>query len=599
MSDPVQGPSSSSSPVPFDPHRGERIGRYEVLSQLSVGGMAELFLGYTSGPGGFRKYAAIKRILPDARSDEQFERMFLDEARITAALNHPNIGQVFELGQDAGGLFLAMEFIAGQNLDQVITLGRRFGGTLPLGFVLSVIRDVCLALHYAHTFTTPGGKPHPVIHRDVAHKNVMVTYDGVVKLLDFGIAKARGARANTQAGMVKGTTGYMSPEQVRGQPLDGRSDLFSVGVMLHELLTGERLFAAGSEIQEMQMILGASIPEPQPRGGQVPAEIRAVALKALARDREQRYATGRDMARALEAAAGPLLFDAEQRAAFMAEHFEKQREGTRQLLQTVDETLDGTSKVAPVAPRPAPEPMRALEDARRPGVEKRPPRSPAPRHKTEPEVQTDVDATPLDRVVTTGRVVTREFSNVAATPPDTRETPGPKVAKSSLGLWAGMLVLGGLLGLGGMELRQALQAEPTPAPAPGAAEDPSPLLPLGPPRPQAAEPSPEAAAAPTSPPATEAAKAPASTTEAAGAGAAPSARAAKQGLLTLVTRPEAEVFLNGRSLGKTPLFKKPVPVGQLRLLLQGQDGKRRELFVPVEQGKPAVLNLTLADLPVR
>ncbi|EPX64150.1 serine/threonine protein kinase [Cystobacter fuscus DSM 2262] len=599
MSDPAQGPSSSSSPVPFDPHRGERIGRYEVLSQLSVGGMAELFLGYTSGPGGFRKYAAIKRILPDARSDEQFERMFLDEARITAAFSHPNIGQVFELGQDPGGLFLAMEFIAGQNLDQVIALGRRLGGTLPLGFVLSVVRDVCLALHYAHTFTTPGGKPHPVIHRDVAHKNVMVTYDGVVKLLDFGIAKARGARANTQAGMVKGTTGYMSPEQVRGQPLDGRSDLFSVGVMLHELLTGERLFAAGSEIQEMQMILGASIPEPQPRGGQVPAEIRAVALKALARDREQRYATGRDMARALEAVAGSLLFDAEQRAAFMAEHFQKQREGTRQLLQTVDETLDGTSKVAPVASsNPAPEPARVLEDARRPGVEKRSPRSPAPRRKTEPEVRTEVEGSSPDQVVTTGRVVTREFSNVPAAPPDTRETPGPKVARSSLGLWAGMLVLGGLLGLGGMELRQALHAEPIPAPAPDSAEDPSPLLPLGPSRPQQAPaPAPEAAATPTSPPAAEAAKAPASTGEAAGATAA--ARPAKQGFLTLVTRPEAEVFLNGRSLGKTPLFKKPVPVGQLRLLLQGPDGKRRELFVPVEQGKPAVLNLPLADLPVR
>ncbi|ATB34645.1 serine/threonine protein kinase [Cystobacter fuscus] len=589
MSDPAQGPSASSSPVPFDPHRGERIGRYEVLSQLSVGGMAELFLGYTSGPGGFRKYAAIKRILPDARSDEQFERMFLDEARITAAFSHPNIGQVFELGQDQGGLFLAMEFIAGQNLDQVIALGRRLGGTLPLGFVLSVVRDVCLALHYAHTFTTPGGKPHPVIHRDVAHKNVMVTYDGMVKLLDFGIAKARGARANTQAGMVKGTTGYMSPEQVRGQPLDGRSDLFSVGVMLHELLTGERLFAAGSEIQEMQMILGASIPDPQPRGGQVSAEIRAVALKALARDREQRYATGRDMARALEAAAGPLLFDAEQRAAFMAEHFQKQREGTRQLLQTVDETLDGTSKVAPIASRPEPEPARALEDVRRPGVEKRP----VPRRKTEPEVP----ATPPDRVVTTGRVVTREFSNAPAAPPDTRETPGLKVAKSSLGLWAGMLVLGGLLGLGAMELRQVFLAEPIPAPPPGSAEDPSPLLPLGPSRPQGPVPLPETAAEPTSPPAEEASKASASTAEA--TGAASPARPAKQGLLTLVTRPEAEVFLNGRSLGKTPLFKKPVPVGQLRLLLQGQDGKRRELFVPIEQGKPAVLNLTLADLPVR
>ncbi|HLM45718.1 MAG TPA: protein kinase, partial [Myxococcaceae bacterium] len=157
------------------PHWGQSIGRYQVLTQLSVGGMAELFLGFTSGPGGFRKYVALKRILPDARDNEQFERMFLDEARITAAFNHANIGHVFELGQDAEGLFLAMEFIAGQNLNQIAGVCRRRGVALPLGFGLSVARDVCLALHYAHTFTPPGGgQPSPVIHRDVAQKNVMV-----------------------------------------------------------------------------------------------------------------------------------------------------------------------------------------------------------------------------------------------------------------------------------------------------------------------------------------------------------------------------------------------------------------------------------------
>jgi serine/threonine-protein kinase len=255
----------------------------------------------------------------------------------------------------------------------------------------------------------------------------------------------------------------------------------------------------------------------------------------------------------------------------MAEHFQQQREGTRQLLQTVDETLDGMSAVAPVAqdvPKPAPRP-------------------PAPRRKTETEVEGGSPA----RVVTTGRVITRE--NVPVAPPKTQQTQGPKVAKSvaksSLGLWAGMLVLGGLLGLGGMELRQALLAEP--ASAPGPARDPSPLLPLGPSRPEAPAPSPEAA--PASPPAVESEKAPASTGETAGAAARPG----KQGLLTLVTLPEAEVFLNGRSLGKTPLFKKPVPVGQLRLFLQGQDGKRRELFAPIEQGKLTTFNLSLADLP--
>nr|QKW93793.1 serine/threonine protein kinase [Vitiosangium cumulatum] len=336
MSGLPRGAPQSPTSATLDLHWGERIGRYQVLAQLSVGGMAELFLGFTSGPGGFRKYVALKRILPDARGDEQFERMFLDEARITAALNHPNIGQVFELGQDAEGLFLAMEFIAGQNLNQVASVSRRQGRPLPLGFSLSVVRDVCLALHYAHGFTTPGGKPSPVIHRDVAQKNVMVAYDGVVKLLDFGIAKARDGVVRTQAGMVKGTTGYMSPEQVRGEPLDGRSDLFAAGVMLHEMLTGQRLFGGSSEHQEMMMILEAPIPVPTAKVPEVPPEVSTVVLKALARKREERYANGREMARAIEAAAGKLLFDAEQRAAFMQEHFRERMEVTRRLLESAD-----------------------------------------------------------------------------------------------------------------------------------------------------------------------------------------------------------------------------------------------------------------------
>ncbi|MHB8879329.1 MAG: serine/threonine protein kinase, partial [Myxococcaceae bacterium] len=243
-------------------HRGSRIGKYEILTQLSVGGMAELFLGFTAGPGGFRKYVVVKRILPDVRANEQFVKMFLDEARITAAFNHPNIAQVFDLGEEEDGLYLAMEFISGQNLNQVTRACATRRAVLPIAFSVAVARDVCSALHYAHHFTDPAGRAFPVIHRDVAQKNVMVTYEGVVKLLDFGIAKAKGSLGRTTAGMVKGTTGYMSPEQVRGDEIDGRSDVFSVGVMLHELITGRRLFAADTELEEMKLILDAPIPRP-------------------------------------------------------------------------------------------------------------------------------------------------------------------------------------------------------------------------------------------------------------------------------------------------------------------------------------------------
>ena len=568
MSDPSRGSPSTSTDF-VDPHRGSRIGRYQVISQLSVGGMAELFLGFTSGPGGFRKYAAIKRVLPDARSDEQFERMFLDEARITAALNHPNIGQVFELGQDAEGLFLAMEFIAGQNLAQVLAVCGRRQTPLPLGFGLSVVRDMCLALHSAHAFTTPGGKPFPVIHRDVAHKNVMVTYQGEVKLLDFGIAKARGGASRTQAGMVKGTTGYMSPEQVRGDPLDGRSDLFAAGVMLYELITGGRLFSGNSEVQEMQMVLDAEIPEPVCRTEAMPPGLVGVVLRALSRPREERYANGREMARAIEAAAGGRLFDAEQRAAFMAEHFQKQKDNTLRLLESADEIPDapemlGGSPLAktelkPAAPRP-------------------PPPASAPRRK--PGAASNETS---QGVMTTGRrVPTRELPLVAAptapatappSPPPPSGMGGPAMKALLFLLVAGGL---GLAAVGLVEMdRSGVDVVTRLTP-----EELSPITPI-------AEPAPKAPATPVE----ETPDRP-DTDE-------PPVRTGKQGWLTLVVLPEAEVTLNGRSLGKTPLFKVQVPAGQHRLRIKGADGKRRELSVPIAAGKTAQFKLALTDIPER
>src|SRR4051812_26219417 len=270
-------------------YRGMKIGKYEILTQLTSGGMAELFLGYTAGPGGFRKYVVVKRILPDAKDNDQFVKMFLDEARITAAFNHPNIGQVFDLGEDGAGLFLAMEFIAGQNLNQVTAACAKQRAVLPLGLSASVVHDLALALHYAHTFTDPAGKPFPVIHRDVAQKNVMVTYNGVVKLLDFGIAKARGSLGRTNVGTVKGTTGYMSPEQVRGEELDGRSDVFGLGVVLWEMCTGRRLFSGETEIEEMKLILSQPIPRPTELVDVIPEALSDIVLRSLARERADRF----------------------------------------------------------------------------------------------------------------------------------------------------------------------------------------------------------------------------------------------------------------------------------------------------------------------
>ncbi|HEX8435839.1 serine/threonine-protein kinase [Archangium sp.] len=626
MSAPAKGAPTPSS-ANLDLHWGQRIGKFQVLAQLSVGGMAELFLGFTSGPGGFRKYVALKRILPGARDDEQFERMFLDEARITAALNHPNIAQVFELGQDAEGLFLAMEFIAGQNLNQVAGVCRRRGKTLPPGFTLSVARDVCLALHYAHTFTTPGGKPYPVIHRDVAQKNVMVTYDGVVKLLDFGIAKARDGRGQTQVGMVKGTTGYMSPEQVRSEPLDGRSDLFSVGVMLHEMLTGERLFSAQTERQEMEMILEAPIPVPSARVPSLSQAVSTVVLKALARDREQRYPNGREMARAIEAAAGNLLFDAEQRAAFMREHFQDRMEVTRRLLESADEAsaqqvdsgmarmLGGGEALESTDPSPEraeTHPSSRDESTRLGPRAEAKPRPPPPASRKEREESArptrgaDPDEPVTSPVATTGRRVTRE-QRVAATGQHGQARPVRKGKGRLVAVILGVLVVGGGAGFGAVKLAAMLEAQEVSEPPVNVAEltamrpiEPPSGQEKGEPEPLASTPAPEVAARPPAeaPPPVETQEkkdAPAPVKKE-GEGEPP-VRSVKQGALTLLILPPAEVFLNGRSLGKTPLFNAPVPVGRHLLRIKGADGKRRRLSVPIEAGKTAKFRLALTDIP--
>ncbi|MCP3144953.1 serine/threonine-protein kinase [Pyxidicoccus xibeiensis] len=330
-----------------DPDRGRRIGKYEILTRLSMGGMAELFLAFTSGPGGFRKFVAVKQILPDIKKDDQFVKMFLDEARITAAFSHANIGQVFDLGEEGGELYLAMEFLPGQNLEQVVKAASRQGYALPMGFIGRVIRDACLGLHYAHHFTDPSGRPAVVVHRDVSPKNVMLTYDGVVKVIDFGIAKARGRLGRTQVGTVKGTSGYMSPEQVRNTALDGRSDLFSVGVMLHELLAGQRLFNGPHEAAVMLQIVEGDIPSPRSLNPEVPEALEAVAMRALARDAAQRFTSGREMARAIEAALGPELFDEDGITAVMGDLFAEKRQKTRTLLELASSAED--ARVSEVA----------------------------------------------------------------------------------------------------------------------------------------------------------------------------------------------------------------------------------------------------------
>jgi hypothetical protein len=335
----------STLPLAPDAFSGRMLGKYEVLCRLSTGGMAEIFLASQRGLAGFRKLVVLKQILPDIKGEEEFVRMFLDEARVTAAFNHPNIAQVFDLDVADGELFLAMEFVQGATLVEVAKGCRASNMPIPMGLSLAAARDTALALHYAHTFTDPLGRPSSVIHRDVAEKNIMVTYEGVTKLLDFGIAKNLARKGRTQIGMVKGTSGYMSPEQILGEQLDARSDLFSLGVVLHECLTGMRLFHAKTAQAISSAVLHGQVPPPSRVNKAVPPELDAIVLKALAKKRDDRYASTLEFARALERAVGRLIWHPEQNAELIRNLFADRLDQTRKLLAGQLMPGEGTGEV--------------------------------------------------------------------------------------------------------------------------------------------------------------------------------------------------------------------------------------------------------------
>ena len=302
--------------------------------------MSEIFLAYQRGIGGFRKIVALKTILPDTRGREDMVRMFLNEAKVSAEFNHPNIVQVYDLGIEKDTLFLTMEYVQGCSLIEMVRAYCVSQPTLPMGFVLAVVRDTALALSYAHSFVDMRHRKKPVIHRDVSGKNIMVTFDGTTKLLDFGIAKMQGTAALTCAGIVKGTTGYMSPEQLLGKNLDGRSDIFSLGIVLHECLTGYRLFHETTPSKTKMMVLNSEVPTPSSINPRIPSVLDAVVMKALELKPEKRFQTALELARALEEAAEETIWKAEQIGQLVSQHFSQRREETRIRIEEVRARLN-------------------------------------------------------------------------------------------------------------------------------------------------------------------------------------------------------------------------------------------------------------------
>jgi serine/threonine-protein kinase len=267
-----------------------QLGKYELLSRLAVGGMAEVYLARAAGPMGFEKTLVLKRILPHLAEDPSFVEMFLAEAKLVARLNHPNIVQIFDFGEADGEYFLAMEYIDGPNLRALLKRANTLEQPLPAPLCARIIASACEALAFAHDFQDPvTGEPLGLIHRDISTDNILVSRQGAVKVVDFGIAKASGQAPKTRTGIIKGKLAYMPPEQLRAKPLDRRIDVYALGVVFYELLTGQKPYRSPTDAGLMQAILFQPLVPITERRPDLSSSLQPILDRALARDREERY----------------------------------------------------------------------------------------------------------------------------------------------------------------------------------------------------------------------------------------------------------------------------------------------------------------------
>src|SRR5580700_11796626 len=263
--------------------------RYRVIERLESGGMAEVFRAESEGLQGFRKQVAIKRVLPHLSSKKKFISMFLDEARLSAQLSHSNCVQVFDIGVGDSAYFIVMEFVDGANLKAVIEQLKRAGKDFPVEAAVHISLEICKGLAYAHELTDPQGVALHIVHRDMSPPNVLITKHGEVKIVDFGLAKANSQLEKSEPGIIKGKFSYLSPEAAMGQEVDARTDVFAVGIILWELLSGQRLFLGDTDFQTVKKVQAAQVPSISSINKRVPQDLEKIMNRALARDPDQRY----------------------------------------------------------------------------------------------------------------------------------------------------------------------------------------------------------------------------------------------------------------------------------------------------------------------
>jgi serine/threonine-protein kinase len=338
---------------------GARLGRYQLLLPIAYGGMARVWAARLHGQRGFSKLVAIKTILPHLAHSVEFERMFLDEARIAAGVHHPNVTDIYELGEEGHVLYLAMEWVNGDSLVHVVRgLHGKAVEALDPRLASRIASDACAGLHAAHELADGDGQPLHVVHRDVSPHNILVSLEGTVKVTDFGVAKAYGQlHQTTKAGQIKGKVSYIAPEILAGAPFDHRSDIFAMGCVLYEATTGEQAFRGANDPQIMQAVLKGAYHSPPAVVRGFPLELAAIIDRALAPEPRKRFPTAEAMRIALEewlAKSGPVVTPSQVGGAVRARlglHLEKRREQVRAVMSASEQDPEWAGRARPAAGR--------------------------------------------------------------------------------------------------------------------------------------------------------------------------------------------------------------------------------------------------------
>ncbi|MFT5354331.1 MAG: serine/threonine protein kinase [Polyangiales bacterium] len=539
----------------------ERVGRYRLLGEIARGGMATVHFARLAAAHGFEKWVAVKLMHEHMSQDENFVGMFHDEARIVSQLNHPNICQVMDFGDDDGRLYLVMEYLHGETLSSVVRSAWRGGNRLPLWFCARIIADAARGLHAAHELKDRDGKTVGLVHRDVSPQNIMVLYDGVGKLMDFGVVRAEGRLTETAAGTLKGKFAYMAPEELRGGESDKRADIWALGVMLWEITCGQRLFRAKGEGQTAVLVLQSDIPDPRSLIEGFPDSLADIIMGCLQRDQDNRIGTARDVAVGLER----YLLEA----------------GTIAAPEDVSEVLEQQF--------PGRAAERRAELQQRQALSERPP--------------------PPDESSSTTMSRVREVSSAAPARPDRRPVLFFFLVLLAVGLVSAGLVI--MNNTGGQTVSTPIAQTQAAPETPFAEVTPVPTVMASPVEeqptdtPEAAEPTIVMAAAavmharmtarPRRGMRAERAQTPMEPAVAMMVETTMAAVPEGDGRLNLLSIPSAQVTLNGRSIGRTPLIRYELPSGRHRLTLTAADGSTKTVNVTIRADETTRQSVVLND----